>query len=195
VAPEVIRSLYGSENDSDNVSTYHIADSKAEAIRSAMSALQAIREPEPEPEPEDNEALASATPSYQGGEFPAHEPEPQHEPEPEAKTTLADAMAAGHRTLGETLRGGAPGTHNMASHIAAAERSNLRRSIGLNDRFLMIRDMFDGDATAFDSAIARLDTFTDLDEAVIWMRDNYDWNAESKGVTLLIGLLERKLGA
>jgi hypothetical protein len=115
-------------------------------------------------------------------------------PTPESRTTLADAMAAGHRTLGETLRGGAP-SGNVASHIAAAERSNLRRSIGLNDRFLMIRDMFNGDATAFDSAIARLDTFTDLDEAVIWMRDNYDWNAESKGVTLLIGLLERKLGA
>lgn len=106
-------------------------------------------------------------------------------------TTIGDIMNGGRQTLGETLQSGAP---DMASRIAAAERPDLRQSIGLNDKFLMIRDMFNGNAEAFNDAIAYLDTFTDLDEAVIWIHETYNWSADSDGVKLLIDLLERKLG-
>jgi hypothetical protein len=128
---------------------------------------------------------------------PTHETqsEPRH-PRAEFKSTptLGDSMAAGHRALGETLHGtGRNGAPPIAAAGPALSRG-LRGSIGLNDRFLMIRDMFDGDAVAFDRAITRLDGFTDLDDAVIWIRENFDWSAESRGAALLIGLLERKLG-
>ncbi len=158
VAPEVIRSLYGTEADDDT--------EDEEAMR---------QEPET-----NNEYVAEIAAEH------------TQEQEPKSRTTLGDVMATGHKTLGETLRGGSE--RDMASKIAATERPGLKRSIGLNDRFLMIRDMFDGDADAFDSAIARLDAFTDLDEAVIWIRDNFDWSADNKGAALLVGLLERKLG-
>jgi hypothetical protein len=78
--------------------------------------------------------------------------------------------------------------------LYGSDGAGLKRSIGLNDRFLMIRDMFDGDSAAFDRAIARLDTFTDLDEAVIWIHDNFDWSADNQGAAMLMALLERKLG-
>jgi hypothetical protein len=160
VAPDIIRSLYGSETDDDE-----------RAPEVEAKPLPRPREFEPKSDPREAEA--------------------KHRREAEPKT-LGDAMTAGHRTLGETLRNG--GGHDMASRIAAAERPSLKRSIGLNDRFLMIRDMFDGDAGLFDRTITRLDAFTDLDEAVVWIRDNFDWSADSKGVALLIALLERKLG-
>jgi hypothetical protein len=92
--------------------------------------------------------------------------------------------------LGETLRGVEKDT---ASHVVAAEVVSLKKSIGLNDRFLMIRDMFGGDSRAFDDAIARLDEFTDLDSAIIYIHDTYDWSADSKGAARLVELLERKL--
>ncbi len=122
---------------------------------------------------------------------PKTEPAPAPVPEEKPRATLGDTMAAGHRTLGETLRKGEP---DMSAHAAAAERSGLKRSIGLNDRFLVIRDMFDGDTAAFDAAIDRLDGFTDLDEAVIWLRDNFDRSADNPGMQLLVALVERKLG-
>ncbi len=171
VAPEVIRSLYGADADEEP---------------------EAVPEPEEEPEPlyEPLREPVAETASEPEPE-PRPDPVPECKPEQRSASTLGDTMAAGHRTLGETLGNG---RGDMASKIAAAERPGLKRSIGLNDRFLMIRDMFDGDAAAFDRAIARLDAFTDLDEAVIWIRENFDWSADSKGVALLIGLLERKLG-
>ncbi len=54
--------------------------------------------------------------------------------------------------------------------------------------------MFGGDADEFDRALTRLDAFTDFDEAVIWIRENFEWSADNPGATLLVGLLQRKLG-
>ncbi len=112
-------------------------------------------------------------------------------PQTAQAATIGDVMNSGRQTLGETLRNG---DKDMASKIAAAERPDLRKSIGLNDKFLMIRDMFEGDADAFNDAVATLDTFTDLDEAIIYIHDTYNWSADSEGVKLLVELLERKLG-
>jgi hypothetical protein len=103
---------------------------------------------------------------------------------------LGDVMSGGRQTLGDTL---GTGRTDMASRIAAAEASSLRSAIGLNDKFLMIRDMFEGSDAAFEEAIARLDEFGDLDEAIIYIHDTYDWSADSEGVKLLVELLERKL--
>ncbi len=58
----------------------------------------------------------------------------------------------------------------------------------------MIRDVFDGDTAAYDAAIDRLDGFTDLDEAVIWIRENLDRSADNEGMQLLVALIESKLG-
>lgn len=120
-----------------------------------------------------------------------YHPEPAAETKSGGKPTLGDTLSAGRQTIGDTLRGG---EKDMASHIAATERPDLKRSIGLNDRFLMIRDMFDGDADAFDRAIERLDGFRSLDDAIIHIHDTYEWSADSQGVKLLVELLERKLG-
>jgi hypothetical protein len=168
VAPDVIRSLYGTEAETEI---------EPETETEPIPAPETETEPKPEPESEQE--------PEQG------QPQPEPVPVEKPRTTLGDAMAAGHRTLGESLRKGEP---DLSAHTAAAERSGLRRSIGLNDRFLVIRDMFDGDSAAFDAAIDRLDGFTDLDEAVIWLRGNFDRSADNKGMQLLVTLIERKLG-
>jgi hypothetical protein len=178
-------------------------------------------EPEPEPEPEhlpqpepekpiiarrvvDPEVIRTLygsepiTSKIAQTEVPKNEPEPvkPQTPTPEPinselqMPTLGDVMSEGRQTLGEVL---ATTRTDMASVIAAAEASSLRSTIGLNDKFLMIRDIFEGNETAYEEAIARLDEFGDLDEAIIYIHDNYDWSADSDGVKLLIELLERKL--
>ena len=39
----------------------------------------------------------------------------------------------------------------------------------------------------------RLDSFTDLDDALLYMQENFEWDPDSEGVQLLVDLLERKL--
>ena len=65
-------------------------------------------------------------------------------------------------------------------------------AIGINDKFLMIRDLFDGDARAYEAALDKLDAFGDFDDCMIYIAENYAWNANSDGAKFLMELLERK---
>ncbi len=215
VAPDVIRSLYGSDVEPEPEPAPEPETAPEPEPEPVFEPEpEPIFEPEPGPEPDeiapDGEDCQAPEPEQEpeseiepeplsepepfSEPEPALEPEPDPEPKPapeplllsEPKTTLGDALAA-RKTLGEILR-------NSNGDEAGTDRPTLKRSIGLNDRFLMIRDLFGGDAAAFDRAITQLESFTDLDEAVIWIRDSFDWSADNRGSTLLIGLLERKLG-
>ena len=68
-----------------------------------------------------------------------------------------------------------------------------RCNIGINDKFLLLRDLFGGDTERYERTIDRLNEFDDLDDCIIYISENYDWNPSSDGVRFLMELLERKL--
>ena len=93
------------------------------------------------------------------------------------------------QTLADTI---AP-PRDMASEILHNEPiTDLRQAIGLNDKFLLIRDLFGGDGAAFERAIETLNGFDDLDDCMIFIAEHYAWNPNSDGAKLLMELLERK---
>lgn len=107
----------------------------------------------------------------------------------EGGAVLGEVINHDVRTLADTI---AP-PRDMASEIARSEPvTDLRRAIGINDRFLMIRDLFGGDADAYEQAITELDGFHDLDECMIYIAENFAWNSSSDGARFLMELLERK---
>ena len=70
--------------------------------------------------------------------------------------------------------------------------ADLRNAIGINDKFLLIRDLFGGDGEAYEEAIATLNAFDDFDECMIHIAENYAWNPNSDGAKFMMELLERK---
>ena len=74
----------------------------------------------------------------------------------------------------------------------AARTRSLRQAIGINDKFLMTRDLFDGDEDAYAEAIAELDECETLDDCMIYIAENYEWNPDSEGAKFIMQLLERK---
>lgn len=111
---------------------------------------------------------------------------------PEKSVVLGDVLSASDRTIADTYADQATST-DVAGRISASQMGELRKSIGINDRFLMIRDLFAGDGGEYDEAIARLDKFAGLDDALLYIHETYDWNPDSEGAVLLIDLLTRKL--
>ena len=100
----------------------------------------------------------------------------------------------------QTLADAIPATQTLADVIAAptalADNTrvrSLRDGIGLNDKFLMIRDLFDGDGDAYEEAINALDAMETLDDCMIHIIENYAWNPDSEGSKFIMQLLERKL--
>jgi len=69
----------------------------------------------------------------------------------------------------------------------------LREAVGTGDRFVIIRDLFEGDPQKYDEAMAQLEVFDNLDDALIHIDTNYRWNPASEGARLLMGLLTSKL--
>ena len=118
-------------------------------------------------------------------EAPAVKPAPVVEEKP---ATLADAIPA-PQTLADTIA--APTA--LAEEINHANLHSLRDGIGLNDKFLMIRDLFDGDSDAYEQAIDALDKLETLDDCMIHIIENYAWNPDSEGSKFIMQLLERKL--
>ena len=107
----------------------------------------------------------------------------------EGGAVLGEVINHDVRTLADTIAQ----PRDMASEIARSEPvTDLRRAIGINDRFLMIRDLFGGDADAYEQAITELDGFHDLDECMIYIAENFAWNSSSDGARFLMELLERK---
>ncbi|MBR6814613.1 MAG: hypothetical protein IKM69_02255 [Alistipes sp.] len=103
--------------------------------------------------------------------------------------TLADAIAPATPTLGDTLSTATP----LAEEITNGKIKTLTDAIGINDKFLMIRDLFDGDSDAYAEAIATLDGFDSFDDCMIHIVENYAWNPDSEGAKFIMQLLERKL--
>ena len=106
--------------------------------------------------------------------------------EEEAPQRLGDVIAKSVTTLGDKMAGEQP--------TAAYNRiTDIRKAIGLNDKFLMIRDLFGGDANLYEDTITRLNEFDDIDECMIFIVENFRWNPDSEGAKFLVSLIERKL--
>ena len=70
--------------------------------------------------------------------------------------------------------------------------ASLREAIGLADKFMLIRELFDGNAEEYDNAIATLDKQPSFDDCIIYISENYTWSPSSAATKLVMELLERK---
>ena len=130
---------------------------------------------------------------------PASEMPAAAEPE-EAQSGTKEAAAPAGAVLGEvinhdvqTLADTIAPRRGMASELRLGEPvTDLRRAIGINDKFLLIRDLFGGDGEAYEEAIGKLNAFDDFDECMIHIAENYAWNPNSDGAKFMMELLERK---
>lgn len=178
------------------------------------TARTASAEPEPEfesePEPESELEPESEPESESVPTAPTPVPEPESKPRTAAFDPASDdtdrrteggmPIASAGAVLGEvinprvqTLADTIAPPRDMASEILHNEPiTDLRQAIGLNDKFLLIRDLFGGDGAAFERAIETLNGFDDLDDCMIFIAEHYAWNPNSDGAKLLMELLERK---
>ena len=142
--------------------------------------------PAPAPAPKPAPAPRPAAPRYEEPKQSAPAVAPI---DMEPTTTLGDVMAQNSQTLADTIA--APTA--LGEEISNRSIRSLRQGIGLNDKFLMIRDLFDGDSEAYDDTIDALDSFDDFDDCLIYIAENFAWNADSEGAKFIMQLLERKL--
>ena len=120
------------------------------------------------------------------------EPAPRVE-EPKEVTPAVEEPTV---VLGEKLQ---PQT-TLGDQLAARQTVNdlrpritdLRRAVGLNDKFLLIRDLFNGNGSLYEITIRKLNEFDNFDDCMIYIAEHFAWNPNSDGAKLMMDLLERK---
>ncbi|RLD35982.1 MAG: hypothetical protein DRI73_01545 [Bacteroidetes bacterium] len=71
--------------------------------------------------------------------------------------------------------------------------TDIASSIGINDKFRYVRELFDGDSSKYSSTIEVLNQVSSEVDAVNYLKDNFSWDMEDKLVSRLLELTRRKL--
>ena len=106
-------------------------------------------------------------------------------------------MIEGQKSINETIRN----TKQSENDFLPNENNSLGYpitpikliwdAVGINDRFLFVRELFDNDSSKFESTVRALDELTSIQEAVNYLKMNFKWNNSEASQRFLILVKQR----
>ncbi len=106
---------------------------------------------------------------------------------------LNEVMKDSEQSLNERLR---VEKFEVASLLKEAPIRDLRKAIGINDRYLFLSELFRGDETMYERSIKTINDFKILAEAEYWiqreLKTKIGWNDSSEAVRLFDQLVRRR---
>lgn len=142
------------------------------------------REPEPEPKP-----APEPEPTFEPTPTPEHYPI-QEKPQ---RITLDLFTENSGSTLADRLMEGQE--KRVADRFQENKITDLRSTIGINDKFLFINELFEGNMRIYDEAIQKLNTSMTIAQTDLLLLDLkivYNWDSESPTVKKFVELVRRK---
>ena len=112
--------------------------------------------------------------------------------QPKPSSIIADNFNDMSARINEQL-GSRSGKDDVMEIIKSKSISNLHSAIGLNDRFLLIREIFGGDKNKYEQATIKLETVTSIVDAKAIISEYSNPDDENEAMTLLFDLIKRKL--
>jgi hypothetical protein len=129
-----------------------------------------------------------------------HPPKSKKETVPARKTSdkkkappeiLVDKLKGEKQFVYETLAEKAV-KQNISSQLQSKPISSITSAIGINDKFKLIRDLFNEDSDAYGKTISKLDSCTDFNEAFNYITTSFNWDMEDESVQFILDLVRRK---
>ena len=85
---------------------------------------------------------------------------------------------------------------SLADHFGQQPINDLTKEIGINERFLLTENLFNGDTKAYNDAIDNLNNFSNSEDALKYFRQdlakNLNWNLKTTQIKRFIKLVERR---
>ncbi|MGQ1946132.1 hypothetical protein ACT3CD_03385 [Geofilum sp. OHC36d9] len=69
---------------------------------------------------------------------------------------------------------------------------DLRKAIGINDRFLFQRELFKGSAELYNQTLDQLNSMQDLGSALSFLKTNFNWDTTSETYEMFIKTVKRR---
>lgn len=151
---------------------------------------QASDETEVEEEPtEDEEASVSSKNEEAPSEDIASQPK-QSKKSPGQKI-ISDKYQEHNQSVGDSL-GKKQTTKDVSQKMKNQPIGDLQKAFGINDRFLYTKELFNGNRAQFNETIDELNQANNLDDALAYINNQFDWDPDNEYRQGLIHLLERK---
>jgi hypothetical protein len=116
-------------------------------------------------------------------------------PGDDAPETLNDQYQSAHRTVNEHLKAD-DNSQTLADLHQNSPIKNISGSISLNQKFIFINKLFNGDSAAYNETIDILEKCNSTDEAINLLKykyaPKYQWNLNSDEADELMDILKRK---
>ncbi len=181
------------------------AEQEREAVVSEKLEPELEQKPEPEPEIEKEPAIVVKEKKPAIIEFEIEEPvaEPEvkpaanklEEPAEQKAQPQVDLFSTSPETVADKLS--ASGQQTLADRLSQSNNKSLRQFIGINEKFLFINELFNGDMSRYNSAIDELDSMPTLkgaDTFLFELKVQNLWDDELDAYLKLKELLTLKFG-
>ncbi len=147
-----------------------------------------------------NSALQDFLGESKAEELPIEEPKVEITTieEPKVEEVAVGSFETAVQTLGDTLASQVETVSDRLSvdvPLSLADERSMCRSIdslGINDRYLLTRDLFGDDPHLCKQELDAINAFDNYEDAMIYIAENFDWSGESEGAKLLLAVLENK---
>lgn len=140
--------------------------------------------------PDEVEIEEEEEPQAQPFDAPAEEKAETNVVAEASNVVLGDVLGGEHTTLAEQM---AANISPDVASVVASGATSLAQMVGVNDKYILMRDLFEANVKYYEQSMEVLDSFESLDEAMLFIYDNFTWNPNSEGAKLLMELLSRKL--
>ena len=81
---------------------------------------------------------------------------------------------------------------DRAARMQKKPIKDMHNAIGVNDKFLFIRELFEGDKERYWETIQVLNNFDSFENAYHFLKEEFTWDFEDDTVTKLVGIIQRK---
>ena len=109
----------------------------------------------------------------------------------EEPATIADKFKGEKKFINERF-GDNGNRQDLSSKLQSKPIRDIGTSLGLNDRFKLINELFNGDKDSYLQTIDKLDSASNFNEAFNYISNSYDWDMEDDSVQMLLDLVRRK---
>jgi hypothetical protein len=161
----IIRSLYEEESPATIAEESHIAEPKAEMSAEVVEQVEEVAPQVAVAEPLESESV----------ELPSEE----------SPRVLGEVLGGDVQVLGDAMAA-------RPSISDSLPLTSICEAIGVADRYMLARELFDGDSKACEEALKALDAIDNFDDCMVHIVENYSWLPTSNGAKLVVDLLQRK---
>ena len=82
---------------------------------------------------------------------------------------------------------------DLSTKLKSKPITNIADAIGINDKFIFIKELFNDDSDKYDKTIEVLNNATNFNDAYNYLMGNFNWDMDNSLVQILLDLIRRKL--